>query len=117
MNSLRSAISSYHVHIDGKSMGKHPKACALLEGIFNQRHQQPRYVFVWDVEIVYQYIRTHWYDNLSLTAAILTCKLTTLLDLTITSRASMINHLNKDFVAKDKEKYIFYFVYFILLVT
>ena len=42
LNCLRSAISAYHVHIDGKSMGKHPKVCALLAGIFNQRLPQPR---------------------------------------------------------------------------
>ena len=38
-NSLTSAISAYHVHIDGKSVGKHPKVCALLAGIFNQNIQ------------------------------------------------------------------------------
>ena len=42
LNCLRSTISAYHVHIDGKSMGKHPKVCALLAGIFNQRLPQPR---------------------------------------------------------------------------
>ena len=39
----------------------------------------------------------------------LTCKLTTLLSLTTASRASMIHHLNTDFKAKDKDRYIFYF--------
>ena len=58
-NYLRLAISVYHVHIDGKSVGKHPKVCALLAGIFNQIPPQPRYVFIGDVEIVLQYIRTH----------------------------------------------------------
>ena len=58
MNSLRSAISAYHVHIDGKSVEKQPKVFALLAGIFNQRPPQPRYVVIWDVEIVLQYIRT-----------------------------------------------------------
>ena len=37
LNCLRSVISAHHVHIDGKSVGKHPKVCALLAGIFNQR--------------------------------------------------------------------------------
>ena len=58
MNSLRSAISAYHVHIDGKSVEKQQKVFALLAGIFNQRPPQPRYVVIWDVEIVLQYIRT-----------------------------------------------------------
>ena len=109
MNCLRSAISACHVHIDGNSVEKHPNVCALLTGIFNQRPPQPRYVFIWDVVIVLQYIRTHWYKNSSLNDTDLTCKLTTLLALTTASRASMIQHLNTEFMAKDKDRYIFYF--------
>ena len=109
MNCLRSAISASHVHIDGKSVGKHPKFCALLAGIFNQIPPQPRHVFIWDVEMVLQYIRTHWYNNSSLNDADLTCKLTTLLVLTTASRASMIQHLNTEFMAKDNDRYTFYF--------
>ena len=85
-------------------MGKHPKVFALLAGIFNQRPAQPRYAFIWEVEIVLQYIRTHWYDNSLLKDAGLTCKLTTLLALTTVLRASMIQHLNTEFMAKDKDK-------------
>ena len=107
MNSLRSAISAYHVHIDCKSVGKYPKVCALLAGIFNQRPSQSRYVFTWDVDI--RYIRTHWYGNSSLNDADLTCKLATVLALTTASSASMIQHFNTEFVAKDKNRYIFYF--------
>ena len=109
LNFLRSAISACHVHIDGKSVGKHPKVCALLAGIFNQRPPQPRYIFLWDVEIVLQYVRPHWYDNSSLNDADVICKLTSLLALTTASRASMIKHLNTEFEAKDKDRYIFYF--------
>ena len=108
LKSLRSAISAYHFHIDGRSVEKHPKVCALLAGIFNQRHPQPRYVFILDVEIVLQYISTH--DNSSLADAELTCKFTTLLALTTVSRVSMIQHFNTDFMAKDKDKYISYFL-------
>ena len=107
LNCLRSVISAYHVHIDGKSVENHSKVCALLAGIFNQRPLQPRYIFIWDMEIVLQYIRTHW--NSSLNGADLTCKLTTLLALTTASRASMIQHLNTEFMAKDKRRYISYF--------
>ena len=107
MNSLRSAISAYHVHIDGKSVGKHPKVCALLT--VNPQPSQLKCVFIWDVEILLQYIKTHWYDNSSHTDANLTCELTTLLALTTVSRASIIPHLNTEFMAIDKDKYIFYF--------
>ena len=59
--------------------------------------------------MVLQYIRTHWYNNSSLNDADLTCKLTTLLTLTTASRASMIQHLNTEFMANDNDRYIFYF--------
>ena len=36
LNCLRSAISACRVYIDGKSVGNHPKNCALLTGILNQ---------------------------------------------------------------------------------
>ena len=57
LNPLRSAISAYHVHIDGKSVGKHPKVGGLLAGILP----------------LFTNIRTHLCDNLSLTDADLTC--------------------------------------------
>ena len=46
INSHRSAISGYHNYIDGKPVGKHPRVCALLAGVFNQRPPQSRYTFV-----------------------------------------------------------------------
>ena len=56
-----------------------------------------------------QYVRPHWYDNSSLNDADVIYKLTSLLALTTASRASMIKHLNTEFEAKDKDRYIFYF--------
>ena len=50
LNCLRSDISAYHVHIDGKSVEKHPKVCDLLAVMFNQRSPQRRCVFIWYVE-------------------------------------------------------------------
>lgn len=36
-NSPRSALSVYHKRIDGNPVGKHPRACALLSGVFSRR--------------------------------------------------------------------------------
>ena len=41
VNARRSAFSAYHNFIDGEAIGKHPKICALLTGIFNERPPQP----------------------------------------------------------------------------
>ena len=35
INSHRSAISVYHVHIDNNPIGQHPRVCTLMTGIFN----------------------------------------------------------------------------------
>ena len=63
INSHRSAISAYHDHVDGKPVGKHLRVSPLLTGVFNQRPPQPRYTFVWDVEIVFVYLKTNMSDN------------------------------------------------------
>ena len=63
INSHRSAISAYHNYVDGKPVGKHPRVCALLTGVFNQRPPQSRYTFVWDVETVLVYLKTNMSDN------------------------------------------------------
>ena len=35
INSHRSAICAYHVHIDNNPIGQHPRVCTLMTGIFN----------------------------------------------------------------------------------
>ena len=35
INSHRSAICAYHVHIDNNPIGQHPRVCILMTGIFN----------------------------------------------------------------------------------
>ena len=56
----RSAFSAYHEYKDEKPVGQHPKVCALLKGVFNKRPPQPRYEFIWDVQIVINYIKSEW---------------------------------------------------------
>ena len=65
--------------------------------------------FIWDVGTVLQYIKTQWYDNPLLTNADLTCKFATLLALTTALKAFLIQHLNTEFMAKYKDKNIFFF--------
>ena len=56
INSHRSAISAYHVHIDNNPIGQHPRVCTLMTGIFNNRPPKPRYTSVWDIETVLNYL-------------------------------------------------------------
>ena len=54
IDSHHSAISAFHVHdyVDGKPVGQHPQVCALVGGVFNSRPPQPKYTFIWDVQVV-----------------------------------------------------------------
>ena len=63
VNAHRSAISAYHNFINGKPIEKHPKVCALLTGIFNERPPQPRYSFIWNVDVVLTYIKNNMSAN------------------------------------------------------
>ena len=105
----RSAISAYHDHIDGKPVGQHPKVCAILKGVFNERPPQPRYVFIWDVQTVLNYIKSEWSCAENLSDKLLTFKLVMLLALTSASRASAIHHLDIRYKYEYHEKYVFKF--------
>ena len=109
VNAHRSAISAYHNFINGEPIGKHPKICALLTGIFNERPRQPRYTFIWDVDVVLTYIKNNMSVNSQLSEKNLTYKLTVLLGLSFALRASSIQHLNINFRAKTNSCYKFYF--------
>ena len=109
INSHCSAISAYHDYVDGKLIGKHPRVCALLTGVFNQRLPQLRYTFAWDVEIVLVYLKTNMSDNSQLSDKDLTHKLTVLMALSFVARASSLQHLNITFMARNEMSYKFYF--------
>ena len=108
VNAHRSAISAYHNFINGEPIGKHPKICPLLTGIFNERPPQARYTFIWNVDVVLTYIKNNMSVRSQLSEKNLTCKLTVLLALSSALRASSIQHLNINFMAKTKSCYKFY---------
>ena len=105
----KSAISAFHDFVDGKPVGQHPEVSALVSGIFNNRPLQPRYVFVWSVESVINYIKTTWKSNENLSGKYLTYELVILMALTSASRASAMYHLDVRFMVKTKDAYIFTF--------
>ena len=47
INLHRSAISVFHEYVDGLPVGKCPRICSLVSGVFNLRPPRPRYMFVW----------------------------------------------------------------------
>ena len=63
INLHRSAISAFHEYIDGLPAGKHPRICSLVSGVFNLRPPKPRYMFVWDVKQVLDFLQEKFGDN------------------------------------------------------
>ena len=102
----RSAISAFH---DWKPVGQHPEICAVVSGIFNNRPPQPRYMFVWSVESVINFIKNKWKNNENLSEKYLTYKLVILMVLTFASRASAMHCLDVRFMVKSEDAYIFTF--------
>ena len=100
INNYRSAISAFHDHIQGKSVGEHPRICSLVAGVFNSRPPQPRYCFIWNVQTVIDFIKSEWGQNEDLSDKYLTCKLTILLALTSASRVLGLQHLDIRFLTK-----------------
>ena len=48
--------------VDKEKVVVHPNVCTLMTGIFNSRPPQAKYTFIWDVQIVLNFIK----DNSSL---------------------------------------------------
>ena len=45
-------------------IGDHPRVCDLMSGVFNQRAPQPKCTFIWDVEVVLEYLTNLPENNL-----------------------------------------------------
>ena len=103
----RSAISAFHVPIDGMSVGKHPRVSSLMKGVANLRPLKPKYCEIWDVEDVLNQIRT-WPTNSILSIKLLTLKTAMLLALIAIPRGSELHLFDTSLMTKSKEKYIFY---------
>ena len=63
INLHRSTISAFHKYIDGLPVGKHPQICSLVSGVFNLRPLKPRYMFIWDVTQVPDFLKEKSGDN------------------------------------------------------
>ena len=88
INGYRSALLAYHEKVDGIPIGQHPKVCQILSGSFNKRPPQPKQTAIWDISKVTDYISTLGNDGNLSTKIIITLKLTTLLFILSSSRAS-----------------------------
>ena len=58
LNSRRSAISAFHIPVDGMKVGQHALLRRLLTASFNAKPPQPCYIVQWDVNIVLDHIKS-----------------------------------------------------------
>ena len=93
VNTIRSAVSMTHVHIEGIPVGRHPLVSQLLKGMYNLRPPQPRYSTTWDVDIVIRYLQSLG-NNDSLPLKVLSQKLLLLMALVEASRVSELQALD-----------------------
>ena len=107
INLHRSAISAFHEYTDVLPVGKHPRICSLVSGIFNLRPPKPRYMFVWDFKQVLDFLKEKFGDNDELSNK--TPKVTILLALTTSSRISVRHILDLNHMIKTSEYYEFRF--------
>ena len=105
----RPGISAFHEYIDGLPVGKHPRICSLVSGVFSLRPPRPRCMFVWDVKQVLDFLNEKFGDNDQLSNKELTLKVTILLALTTSSRISALHILDLNHMIKTSEYYEFKF--------
>ena len=80
-------------YIFGLPVGKHPRICSLVFGVFNLRPPKPIYMFVWATKQVLDFVNEKFGDNDHLSNKELKLKVTILLALTTSSRISALNNL------------------------
>ena len=94
------------VHIPGvSSIGEHPLVRRLLKGVHNIRPPQPRYKFIWDTDVLIEYLRT--LDNATLDFKLLSYKTVTLLTILSGQRVSTIHLLKVSDMFLSKDAVIF----------
>ena len=84
------SVLSGMLHIPGvTSISSHPLITRLLKGIFHVRPPEPRYEFIWDTELVLNFLKT--LNPSVITLKLLTLKTVTFLTLLSGQRVSMIH--------------------------
>ena len=108
INTIRSAISMTHEHIEGVPIGKHPLVSRLFRGIHDSHPPQPRYVATWDVDMVTEHLKALG-ENSSLTFKQLSQKLALLMALVGASRVSELQALDLRYHSYRPEGVVFQF--------
>ena len=98
----RSAISTLHNNIEGRSVGEHPQVNSLITGASNNQPPQPKYNFIWYIQLLLDYLL----NNSDLSDKLLTFKVTMLLALMSATRVTCLHILDTRFMVKTSQKYV-----------
>ena len=77
--------------------------------MFNNCKLQPKYNFIWDVQLVLDYLQKELPNNSDLSDKLLTFKVAMLLALTAASTVRGLHILDTRFIVKTSQKYVFKF--------
>ena len=105
----RSSISAYHKHIDGMPVSKTPSVSSLMPGVFNLHPPKPKYIFIWDVQVVINFIKSQCWSTDTLSERELNLKLFVSLARTIASSSSSLHHLYIRYLVNTGSKVTFHF--------
>ena len=103
----RSALSAVLYKRNGLSFGQDPNVSKMMKGIFKLRPTLPKYVVMYDPDIILNYMNT-LPDNSSLSLELLTKKLVMLLCLLRGQRSQSIHANQTNYMKFSNNKYICY---------
>ena len=104
LNTARSALSTILLLFNGIKFGEHPLVCRFLKGVYEQRPALPRYIAIWNVGEVLNYLTTMVHVT-ELTLKDLTLKLTMLLCLLTAQRCQTVQLFDIKFIHELERKY------------
>ena len=102
VSSSRSALSNF-ITINCHTLGDHPLISKFMSGLFNRKPALPRYIEMWDPQIILDYV-VKLPENKDLE---LTLKLVILLLLTSAQRTQTVKALSTDSMVRKPDRYIF----------
>ncbi|XP_068724072.1 uncharacterized protein [Montipora capricornis] len=107
LNTARSALSPIIVPSGGGTFGSHPLVTRFLRGVFNTRPSLPRYQEIWDISIVFTYLKS-LHPPEKLTLKDLTMKTTMLVASLSGQRCQTIHALDVNNMVLTKDRCTFY---------
>ena len=102
VSSSRSALSNF-ITINCHTLGDHPLISRFMSGLFNRKPALPRYIEMWDPQIILEYV-VKLPENKDLE---LKLKLVILLLLTSAQRTQTVKALSTDSMVRKPDRYIF----------